>query len=60
MLSVEMISRQNRCHYVYKGGNMMRRILHIVLITALMFLNVMYTFEAHVGECTHTMFQITG
>ncbi|MGJ8552273.1 endonuclease YhcR [Bacillus subtilis] len=46
MLSVEMISRQNRCHYVYKGGNMMRRILHIVLITALMFLNVMYTFEA--------------
>lgn len=47
MLSVEMISRQNRCHYVYKGGNMMRRILHIVLITALMFLNVMYTFEAH-------------
>nr|MDH3082757.1 hypothetical protein [Bacillus subtilis] len=25
---------------------MMRRILHIVLITALMFLNVMYTFEA--------------
>lgn len=46
MLSVEMISRQNRCHYVYKGGNMMRRILHIVLITALMFLNVMYTCEA--------------
>ncbi|WP_429764143.1 hypothetical protein, partial [Bacillus spizizenii] len=37
MLSVEMISRQSRCHNVYlKGGKMMRRILHIVLITALM------------------------
>lgn len=47
MLSVEMIDRQSHCHYVYiKGGNMMRRILHIVLITALMFLNVMYTCEA--------------
>ncbi|MBL3649148.1 5'-nucleotidase C-terminal domain-containing protein [Bacillus vallismortis] len=42
MVPVEMIS----CNVFIKGGKMMRRILHIVLVAALMFLNVMYTCEA--------------